>query len=59
MKPYRTLYKEGTILVYEELLRFLNESRDMDVFSEGLNEALSKFLTRDEINSIGKKLIKN
>lgn len=48
MKRYKRL-EEGTLKIFEEFIKFYNESRDISVFSDGLYESMQRFLTEDEI----------
>jgi hypothetical protein len=39
MKRYKRL-EEGTLKIFEEFIKFYNESRDISVFSDGLYESM-------------------
>lgn len=51
MKRYKRL-EEGTLKIFEEFIKFYNESRDISVFSDGLYESMQRFLTEDEIKQV-------
>lgn len=51
MKRYKR-FKEGTLKIFEEFIKFYNESKDISIFSDGLYESMQRFLTEDEIKEV-------
>jgi len=51
MKRYKRL-EEGTLKIFEEFIKFYNESKNISVFSDGLYESMQRFLTEEEIKQV-------
>ena len=52
MERYKRKFEEGTLKIFEEFIKFYNESKDISVFSNGLYESMQRFLTENEIKKV-------